>query len=59
MAHAEPLVDQSQDWILLHGEESDFGTILKFTRKINTCDPDDIEISVIIAYRLNINNLNM
>lgn len=43
--HSAPVVDKSQDWILLHGEENDFGTVLKFTRKLNTCDKDDIEIN--------------
>uniref|UniRef100_A0A194ALW7 DOMON domain-containing protein n=1 Tax=Pinctada fucata TaxID=50426 RepID=A0A194ALW7_PINFU len=45
VAHAVPKIDQSQDWILLHGFENSFGTVLKFTRKIITCDPDDMEIT--------------
>ncbi|KAK3101729.1 hypothetical protein FSP39_005907 [Pinctada imbricata] len=43
--HAVPIVDKSQDWTLLLGFENSFGTILKFTRKIITCDPDDMDIT--------------
>lgn len=44
--HTAPILDQSQDWVLLYGEENNNGTILKFTRKLDTCDPDDIKITV-------------
>ena len=44
--HFEPAVDSSQDWILLHGEENDFGTVLKTVRKLDTCDDDDVKITV-------------
>ncbi|XP_070572311.1 DBH-like monooxygenase protein 1 homolog [Ptychodera flava] len=37
-AFAEPVVDDSQDYTLLHGEEADGYTILKFERPIDTCD---------------------
>ncbi|KAK3586460.1 hypothetical protein CHS0354_001844 [Potamilus streckersoni] len=37
-AHAPPVLDKHQDWFLLHGEENDFRTVLKFVRKIDTCD---------------------
>ncbi|KAL3871757.1 hypothetical protein ACJMK2_039735 [Sinanodonta woodiana] len=37
-AHAPPVLDKQQDWFLLHGEENDFGTVLKFVRKLDTCD---------------------
>lgn len=43
--HFAPLVDKSQDWILLHGEENDYGTVFKFVRKLDTCDPNDIQIN--------------
>ena len=33
-----PVLDKSQDWVLLHGEESNGVTILKFMRKLDTCD---------------------
>merc|ERR1712137_46928 len=39
--HVMPIKDASQDWHLLHGEENDFGTVLKFVRKIETCDTTD------------------
>ena len=45
--HTAPILDASQDWLLLHGEENDQGTILKFIRKLDTCDsPDDIPVNV-------------
>ncbi|KAK3586456.1 hypothetical protein CHS0354_001839 [Potamilus streckersoni] len=37
-AHAPPVVDKHQDWFLLHGEENDSGTVLKFVRALDTCD---------------------
>ncbi|XP_056009441.1 uncharacterized protein LOC125680065 [Ostrea edulis] len=43
--HFEPIVDASQDWILLHGEENDFGTVIKTVRKLDTCDDDDVKIT--------------
>lgn len=39
-----PVVDKSQDWVLLFGEENEFGTVLKFFRKINTCDTTEDEL---------------
>ncbi|KAK3586447.1 hypothetical protein CHS0354_001829 [Potamilus streckersoni] len=42
-AHASPVVDIHQDWFLLHGEENDFGTVLKFVRKLDTCDKNEDE----------------
>jgi hypothetical protein len=46
----QPEIDQSQDWILLHGEENDFGTMLKFERPMVTCDSNDTDIVVRIWY---------
>lgn len=37
-AHAPPIEDQSQDWILIAGKETASGTVLTFVRKLNTCD---------------------
>jgi hypothetical protein len=49
-----PVMDKKQDWKLLYGEENEFGTVLKFVRKINTCD--DVEDEVIqVKQELNIN----
>ena len=46
-----PVKDNSQDWHLLHGEENDFGTVLKFVRRIATCDnTDDIVIQVCVSF---------
>lgn len=43
--HFEPTVDASQDWVLLHGEENEFGTVIKTVRKLDTCDDDDVKIT--------------
>ncbi|XP_052095209.1 DBH-like monooxygenase protein 1 homolog [Mytilus californianus] len=43
--HSAPVKDRSQDYILLNGEENDFGTVLKFVRKLDTCDENDYKIS--------------
>ena len=50
-AHAPPELDSSQDWFLIEGKENEFGTILKFVRKLDTCDKDDLPITVIIFSR--------
>jgi hypothetical protein len=50
--HSAPVLDKSQDWTLLHGEENDFGTILKIARKLDTCDENDYKISVHFFLRL-------
>ena len=44
--HFTPVIDASQDWFLLHGEENSFGTVLKSVRKLDTCDKDDYKITV-------------
>jgi hypothetical protein len=46
VGHVQPVIDQSQDWILLHGEENDFGTMLKIERAMVTCDGNDTDIVV-------------
>ena len=49
MNHSKPLLDASQDWYLLLGQEDDTSTILKFVRQIDTCDSSgDIIIQVSI-----------
>ncbi|KAJ8300644.1 hypothetical protein KUTeg_022163, partial [Tegillarca granosa] len=45
VGHVAPVADQSQDWKLLHGEENNFGTSLKFVRPLKSCDSDDLEIT--------------
>ncbi|XP_045193607.2 DBH-like monooxygenase protein 1 homolog [Mercenaria mercenaria] len=44
VGHRMPVIDKSQDWKLLFGEENEFGTVLKFIRKINTCDDAEDEV---------------
>ncbi|XP_052090828.1 DBH-like monooxygenase protein 1 homolog [Mytilus californianus] len=55
VGHFQPVKDISQDWTLLHGEENNFGTVLKFQRPLNTCDDNDTDIvddtmRIIFAY---------
>jgi hypothetical protein len=43
----EPVVDTSQDYVLLSGSENATHTILRFSRKLNTCDDkSDVPITV-------------
>lgn len=43
----EPVVDTSQDYVLLSGSENATHTILRFRRKLNTCDDkSDVPITV-------------
>ena len=42
--------DISQDWYIIHGEENHDGTILKFGRRLDTCDTDDMPIGVLLIY---------
>jgi hypothetical protein len=51
------LIDKHQDWILLNSAKNNGYTIIQFTRKIHTCDPngEDLDIEpgtprVIFAY---------
>ncbi|XP_035668392.1 DBH-like monooxygenase protein 1 homolog [Branchiostoma floridae] len=40
-AKAEPSVDESQDWELVSGYENGTHTVLRFNRKLTTCDERD------------------
>lgn len=42
----EPSIDASQDWTLVGHEEREGRTIMEFTRDMNTCDENDIVLSV-------------
>ncbi|KAL4218773.1 hypothetical protein ACF0H5_021360 [Mactra antiquata] len=54
--HSPPVMDKSQDWHLLLAKENEFGTVMKFVRRINTCDDTEDEViqegtsRVIFAY---------
>lgn len=41
-----PSVDESQDWVLIRGKETNGHTILEFTRNLTSCDIDDLNIKV-------------
>ncbi|XP_077992069.1 DBH-like monooxygenase protein 1 homolog [Glandiceps talaboti] len=40
-SNSEPSIDNSQDYELIGGMETDTHTILTFSRQFETCDPDD------------------
>eukprot|EP00058_Branchiostoma_floridae_P019171 XP_002604660.1 hypothetical protein BRAFLDRAFT_94822 [Branchiostoma floridae] len=40
-ANAQPAVDESQDWELVSGNENGTHTVLRFNRKLTTCDSKD------------------
>ncbi|XP_078684910.1 DBH-like monooxygenase protein 1 isoform X1 [Branchiostoma floridae x Branchiostoma belcheri] len=40
-AQAQPSVDESQDWELVSGNENGTHTVLRFNRKLTTCDVKD------------------
>ncbi|MGH0120290.1 UNVERIFIED_CONTAM: hypothetical protein FKN15_060698 [Acipenser sinensis] len=46
-----PLVDGSQDYTLLSLKEDATRTTMKFSRKVQTCDKDDMEISFAVPER--------
>jgi len=41
-----PKVDDHEDWTLLEATEAQGQTYLKFSRPINSCDPEDYAITV-------------
>lgn len=40
------MLDEKQNWKLLSASEDETYTYLKFTRTLDTCDPEDIAITV-------------
>ena len=48
----KPLLDKQQDLTLIDSKELNGYTILKFKRKLNTCDKDDIEIKIETNYMI-------
>jgi hypothetical protein len=44
---ALPPIDPSQDWFLVNSEESDGYTVLEFSRNFTSCDPLDLDITVL------------
>lgn len=52
-AHGGPngefIRDGSQDYQLIVGYQYQGGTVLRFTRKLNTCDGDDLVITVSLS----------
>nr|CAI5864751.1 unnamed protein product [Callosobruchus analis] len=50
----EPEVDPSQDYQLLLGYENNTHTVLRFRRKLDTCDRHDIPITVIVDRNIDI-----
>ena len=48
-ARSLPPKDREQNYVLTGFEETVKKTVLRFTRKIDTCDPRDRKITVIIT----------
>jgi hypothetical protein len=48
----KPLLDKQQDLTLIDSKELNGYTILKFKRKLNTCDKDDMEIKIETNYMI-------
>ncbi|XP_035707513.1 DBH-like monooxygenase protein 1 homolog isoform X2 [Folsomia candida] len=44
IGNVEPVIDVSQDWTLLDAKKSEGVTHLKFSRRLETCDEDDVDI---------------
>lgn len=45
--NGEPVMDQSQDYVLLSGHENKTHTVIRFRRKLDTCDEKyDVAITV-------------
>lgn len=50
---AIPPIDEQQDYKLEGFQESDGKTLLKFTRKFDTCDPRDRKLEVCVLFLRN------
>ena len=50
---AIPPIDEQQDYKLEGFQESDEKTLLKFTRKFDTCDPRDRKLEVCVLFLRN------
>ncbi|OXA56477.1 DBH-like monooxygenase protein 1 [Folsomia candida] len=46
IGNVEPVIDVSQDWTLLDAKKSEGVTHLKFSRRLETCDEDDVDIKM-------------
>lgn len=47
--NGEPVLDPSQDYVLLSGIENDTHTILRFRRKLKTCD-EKYDVSITVSW---------
>jgi len=51
IGNTKPVIDLHQDWKLLEAYETFTHTVLKFSRLLETCDDQDVPITVrIIVY---------
>ncbi len=51
-----PVVDQQQNYKLLSLTESDGKTVMKFQRSIDSCDKDDLRITVSLFNQFSFNS---
>ena len=49
MGQERPLVDDTQNYELVKGEQTTFFTVLKFRRELDTCDEQDYNVEVNIC----------
>ena len=49
--------DKSQDYKLVVGYQYQDNTVLRFKRKINTCDQEDLAITVFISFLMSVGTL--
>ena len=50
LANGESQLDQQQDYDLMNAHENDTHTVLRFRRKLITCDDKDLNITVFIPF---------
>ena len=46
LANGESVLDAQQDYDLIHAYENDTHTVMRFRRKLLTCDDNDLNITV-------------
>lgn len=50
LANGESQLDQQQDYDLMNAHENDTHTVLRFRRKLITCDDKDLNITVFYSF---------
>ncbi|XP_045191024.2 DBH-like monooxygenase protein 1 homolog [Mercenaria mercenaria] len=50
IAHVPPIMDKSQDWVLLESMQTGNDTVLKFSRALDTNDSEDVPIKAGVTH---------